>query len=129
MFSHVTLGITDFNRALSFYAPILEALGHEPKFSEPPNMAGWMPATSPHKLFVICRPFDERPAGSGNGSMVAFAATRRAQVDQCHTAALQNGSACEGQPGLRPHYHPDYYGAYFRDPDGNKICVVCHRPC
>ncbi|OXH86721.1 glyoxalase, partial [Burkholderia multivorans] len=52
----------------------------------------------------------------------------RAHVDRCHALALQHGGTCEGPPGLRPHYHRDYYGAYFRDPDGNKLCVVCHRP-
>lgn len=128
MFSHVTLGVTDFDRALTFYSPILESLGHMLKFNEPPNMAGWMPDGSSHTLFVICRPYDEKPASPGNGSMVAFAAARRAQVEQCHAAALEYGGTCEGPPGLRPHYHPDYFGTYFRDPDGNKICVVCHAP-
>jgi catechol 2,3-dioxygenase-like lactoylglutathione lyase family enzyme len=58
--------------------------------------------------------------------MVAFAAASRAMVDAAYDAALANGGACEGPPGLRPHYHDNYYGAYFRDPDGNKFCVACH---
>ena len=128
MYSHITLGISDFYRSLAFYTPILTALGHEQKFSEPPLMAGWMPPGQPHTLFVICRPFDDNPASAGNGSMVAFVASHRDQVDQCHAAAIQNGGTSEGAPGLRPHYHADYYGAYFRDPDGNKICVACHEP-
>ncbi|KVE06791.1 VOC family protein [Burkholderia anthina] len=57
-----------------------------------------------------------------------FYAPTRAHVDRCHAFALRHGGTCEGPPGLRPHYHRDYYGAYFRDPDGNKLCVVCHRP-
>jgi lactoylglutathione lyase len=60
--------------------------------------------------------------------MTAFLAAHRATVDRCHALALAHGGRCEGPPGLRPHYHADYYGAYFRDPDGNKLCVVCHTP-
>ena len=56
----------------------------------------------------------------------ALLASSREQVDQAHAAALAHGGTCDGPPGLRPHYHPNYYGAYFRDPDGNKLCVCCH---
>ena len=64
----------------------------------------------------------------GNGVTVAFEAPDRASVDRFHAAGLAQGGTDEGAPGLRPHYHPDYYGAYLRDPDGNKLCCVCHRP-
>ncbi len=60
--------------------------------------------------------------------MTALTAPSRAVVDRCHALALAAGGTCEGPPGLRPHYHPAYYGAYFRDLDGNKLCVVCHEP-
>jgi predicted lactoylglutathione lyase len=60
--------------------------------------------------------------------MVALLAQNRAQVEQAHRLALAHGGRCEGPPGLRAEYHPDYYGTYFRDPDGNKLCVVCHQP-
>jgi catechol 2,3-dioxygenase-like lactoylglutathione lyase family enzyme len=53
-------------------------------------------------------------------------AKTRSVVEETHALALANGGKDEGKPGLRPHYHANYYGAYFRDPDGNKICVVCH---
>ena len=55
-------------------------------------------------------------------------AADRASVDRCHAAAIARGGTDEGAPGLRPQYHPHYYGAYFRDPDGNKLCVCCHDP-
>jgi catechol 2,3-dioxygenase-like lactoylglutathione lyase family enzyme len=79
-------------------------------------------------LFLIGRPFDRRPAAVGNGQMLALLAPNRAAVDRCHATALAQGGLSEGAPGLRPHYHADYYGAYFRDPDGNKLCVCCHQP-
>jgi len=60
--------------------------------------------------------------------MVAFLAESRALVDKAYAVALSNGGTSEGAPGLRPEYHEHYYGAYFRDPDGNKLCVVCHLP-
>jgi hypothetical protein len=60
--------------------------------------------------------------------MTALLAPTRASVNACHAAALIHGGICEGAPGLRPHYHPNYYGAYFRDPEGNKLGVSCHDP-
>jgi lactoylglutathione lyase len=52
----------------------------------------------------------------------------RDQVDAVYRVALENGGTDEGPPGLRPEYHASYYGAYFRDPEGNKVCVACHQP-
>ena len=68
------------------------------------------------------------PAVAGNGHMIALLAANRATIDRAHATALAHGGACEGPPGLRPQYHANYYGAYFRDPDGNKLCVCCHEP-
>jgi catechol 2,3-dioxygenase-like lactoylglutathione lyase family enzyme len=59
--------------------------------------------------------------------MTAFQVAERNMVDRAHAYALQAGGSDEGAPGLRPHYHANYYGAYFRDPEGNKLCVVCHE--
>lgn len=129
MLSHVFLGVTDFDRAFAFYAPLLASLGLQLKFSDSAKpSAGWVAGGSPRPLFVIARPFDGQPAAAGNGQMAALLAPGRAAVDQAHAIALAHGGVCEGAPGLRPHYHPDYYGAYFRDPDGNKLCVCCHAP-
>ena len=58
--------------------------------------------------------------------MVAFLAASRGTVRAVYDIALANGGTSEGEPGLRPEYHADYYGAYFRDQDGNKLCVACH---
>lgn len=77
-------------------------------------------------LFLIGVPFDGAPHAAGNGQMTAFLAPSRAAVDQAYALALAHGGAPEGEPGLRPEYHAHYYGAYVRDPDGNKLCVVCH---
>ena len=60
--------------------------------------------------------------------MIAFAAPSRAAVRASYRIALDGGGTCEGPPGLRPQYHENYYGAYFRDPDGNKLCVASHAP-
>ena len=82
-------------------------------------------ATGP-KLFVGPT-FDGQPATNGNGTHIAFIAKDRPTVDAFYAAALANGGSDEGPPGPRPHYHPNYYGAYVRDPDGNKVQAVCHR--
>ena len=80
---------------------------------------------SGQKIF-IGPAFDGKPATNGNGTHIAFAAKDRATVDAFYAAALAQGGRDEGPPGLRLHYHPNYYGAYVRDPDGNKLQAVCH---
>ena len=128
MLSHVFVGISDFERALAFYRPVLSTLGVKERFCEPDRpWAGWESNPGPRPLFVIARPFNGEVPQPGNGTMVAFAAATRDQVDAAHALALSLGAVCEGRPGLRPEYHAHYYGAYFRDPDGNKLCVACHQ--
>lgn len=129
MISHVTVGIADFERAFAFYAAVLPELGLVLKFREPENAwAGWMSPLAPRPLFLITKPFDGLPHASGNGQMVALMAESRGVVDRTYSIAIAQGGRCEGPPGLRPHYTPYYYGAYFRDLDDNKLCVVCDKP-
>jgi catechol 2,3-dioxygenase-like lactoylglutathione lyase family enzyme len=129
MFSHITLGICDYDRAFGFYQGLADILGLSPRFADAAKgWAGWQPAEGGRPLFLIMVPFDGRPAAPGNGAMVAFQASSRAVVDAAYAFAIAQGGVDEGAPGLRPHYHPDYYGAYFRDPDGNKLCIACHGP-
>ena len=127
MFSHIFTSVSDFERALRFYTAVMDTLGLEQRFCEREKpWAGWHSADRTRPFFVICQPFDGHPHAPGNGQMVAFTAKDRAIVQAAHQVALAHGGRCEGPPGLRPDYHPDYYGAYFRDPDGNKLCIVCH---
>ena len=129
MLSHVHIGIADFQRAFTFYSALMDLLGYPLKFSDRENsLAAWKPAKEERPLFLIGLPFDGKPAAPGNGQMIALTAPSRKVVDDCHAMAVANGGVCEGAPGLRPQYHPNYYGAYFRDPGGNKLCICCHQP-
>ena len=129
LFSHVFVATNDFERALSFYRPLMALLGVAERFCDPSKpWAAWQSHPGPRPLLVLGRPFDGGAHAPGNGQMVALLAASRALVDQAHATALACGGVCEGPPGLRPQYHAHYYGAYFRDPDGNKLCVVCHEP-
>nr|WP_070961650.1 VOC family protein [Hyphomonas sp. Mor2] len=123
MFSHITLGTNDWPRARAFYQAVAAIL-EIPLFMEREGGAAWGEAIGP-KLFVGPA-FDGEKATFGNGTHIAFLAKSRAVVDAFHAAALANGGSDEGPPGPRPHYHPNYYGAYVRDPDGNKLQAVCH---
>lgn len=78
------------------------------------------------RLFLIGVPYDGQAASPGNGQMVALLAPSRAAVDRFHATAVGLGATGDGAPGLRLEYHTDYYGAYLRDPDGNKLCVRHH---
>lgn len=129
MFSHIFVGVSDFERALSFYDPLMSVLGNQARFCDRQRpWAGWQSTPGPRPLFLIGAPFDQLAHARGNGQMVAFLAETRAVVDRAYETALANGGTSEGAPGLRPQYHAHYYGAYFRDPDGNKLCVACHAP-
>lgn len=126
MFSHITLGTNDIARARRFYEPVMATLGVDQPFALPGSIV--FGTLAGPKLFVVT-PFDRETATHGNGAHAAFLATNRAQVDAFHAAALAHGGSDEGEPGPRPHYHAHYYGAYVRDPDGNKLQAVCHgRP-
>ena len=128
MFSHIFIGVSDFTAAHAFYAPLMAELGLRQRFFEPARAwAAWQLKTGGRPLFIIGLPFDRAPHAAGNGQMTAFMAVDRQTVDKVYQAAIASGGKDEGAPGIRPHYHANYYGAYFRDLDGNKLCVVCHE--
>jgi catechol 2,3-dioxygenase-like lactoylglutathione lyase family enzyme len=123
MFSHVTLGTNEWPEVRAFWQAVMAVLEQPVLFEREGGIAYGEPAGP--KTF-IGPAFDGTPATNGNGTHIAFIAKDRATVDAFHAAALANGGTDEGAPGLRPHYHPNYYGAYVRDPDGNKLQAVCH---
>jgi catechol 2,3-dioxygenase-like lactoylglutathione lyase family enzyme len=134
MLTYVYFGTNDLARAIVFYDAALAPLGMQRCTTGDAEWdrvaAGWgtYEGSGIRELaFWIGTPFDAQPASVGNGSMVAFRARSWRQVDDFHAAALAHGGKCDGPPGLRLHYAPDFYAAYVRDPDGNKIAAVCRR--
>jgi catechol 2,3-dioxygenase-like lactoylglutathione lyase family enzyme len=132
MFTYVCLGTNDLERSKRFYDAAMGALGFERCNTGDPgwdlSAAGWGTYKNGgvNELALwVNKPFDEKVATVGNGTMVALGAKSWKQVDDFHAAALVNGGTSEGAPGLRPRYNPDFYAAYVRDPDGNKLAVVC----
>ncbi|MDP0958940.1 VOC family protein, partial [Klebsiella pneumoniae] len=93
------------------------------------SWAMWGDKNNPDKAFsfCICPPFDGHSATAGNGTMFAFQADNAEIVRQFHAAGLLAGGQNEGAPGTRPAYGPDFYVAYLRDPDGNKLACVCQH--
>ena len=122
--SHITLGTNDPERAGRFYDEVLGVLGFE-RLPKPP---GKPPAYEKGGLptIYLYAPEDGRPATWGNGTHIAFIADTRDAVHRFHEEALKLGGTCEGKPGPRPHYGENYYAAYVRDPDGNKLQAVCY---
>ncbi len=127
MFSHVTVGCTDLSRAAAFYDALLSPLGLVRRPVVPdggPASACWVSPGQTLPRFYVYIPLNGEPASAGNGSMVAFGAPSADAAHAAHEAALRRGGRDEGAPGHRPRYGQGYYGAYLRDPDGNKIHVV-----
>ncbi|MFN9925800.1 MAG: VOC family protein [Phenylobacterium sp.] len=119
MIGYATIGTNDLARATTFYDAVLGALGGKRTFANGDRMQFYGGGATPGML-AISKPYDEKPASAGNGTMFGLPAATKAQVDAAHAAALAAGGTCDGPPGQRM---PTFYGAYFRDLDGNKICV------
>ncbi|MFP5195105.1 VOC family protein [Alcaligenes faecalis] len=129
MFSHITVGSCDLARAGRFYDAVLTPLGLIRRMVTPdggPAALCWVAPDALLPRFYVYSPLDGEPASVGNGSMVAFLASSVEAVQAAHAAGLEQGGKDEGAPGPRPHYGHGYYGAYLRDPDGNKVHLV-HR--
>lgn len=127
MFSHITVGSNDLAKATAFYDAVLLPIGMRRRAVTPdggPPSACWVfpPAVLPR--FYVYAPFNREAASVGNGSMVAFLSPSVEAVNVAYDAGLKAGGRDEGPPGERNHYGVGYYGAYLRDPDGNKVHIV-----
>ena len=125
MFSHVTIGTNNLAKARDFYDVVCGTMGILRGF-EGSTFISYGDRNGGR--FFVMSPYNGDPATTGNGTHVAFRAKTRAEVNAFHASALAYGGTDEGAPGLRPHYHEHYYGAYVRDLDGNKLQAVCHDP-
>lgn len=128
MFDHIGFPVADLARSRAFYERALAPLGIVVGMEITAEMTGgegehigFGPEGHPQFWIGTGRPLTGR-------LHVAFAARSRAAVDAFHAAALAAGGTDNGAPGLRPHYHENYYGAFALDPDGHNIEAVCHMP-
>lgn len=117
MLHHLSLGTTNLERARAFYDPVMQELGLR-RTLDVEDAVGYGAGIT---LFSLNLPADGRSATPGNGVHAAFEVERRAAVDAFFRVALASGGTEDGAPGLRPEYDPNYYAAFVRDPDGNKI--------
>jgi catechol 2,3-dioxygenase-like lactoylglutathione lyase family enzyme len=122
MFDHVGLNVRDYAASRAFYERALAPLGYGVVMAfDEWKACAFGPEGKPGFWVEEREPF-------GTGTHVAFTVDDRAKVDAFHEAALAAGGSDNGEPGLREHYHPTYFGAFVLDPDGNNVEVVCHRP-
>jgi catechol 2,3-dioxygenase-like lactoylglutathione lyase family enzyme len=127
MILYTTVGVSDLVRSTRFYDAVFAALGIRQSPGADAGWAGWGPSYDGGISFWICKPFDGSAPSPGNGTMVAFRARNAVEVRAFHAAALANGGTSEGGPGTRDIYGPEFYVAYVRDLDGNKLACVFHR--
>jgi catechol 2,3-dioxygenase-like lactoylglutathione lyase family enzyme len=121
MLDHVTVGVSDIEQSRKFYDRALRPLGIARLHEEHGKFAGY--GVSPKPFFWIG--WRDTPQ---TGAHIAFAAPDRATVDRFYEQAIAAGGRDNGPPGIRPDYHPNYYGAFVLDPDGHNIEAVCHTP-
>lgn len=120
---HIGFPVSDFERAKAFYVALFEPLGIKllVDFSHEGNQHAGFGDGRPEFWIGIGKP-------AQSGMHVALVASSRAAVDAFYAAGLANGGTDNGAPGIRAHYHPDYYGAFIYDLDGNNVEAVCHAP-
>ncbi len=124
MIGYTTLGTNNPDRARAFYDALLAELGARRIMQFPQNDFTLYGTSFGKAGLALTRPYNGEPATVGNGNMVALVVDSRAKVDSFYAKAIELGAADEGAPGLRsPEGDMAFYGAYFRDPDGNKLCV------
>lgn len=129
MFSHITVGSNNVSKAVEFYENVLSPLGYQKTVEDlEVGYCGFRKGEESSGAFWVVKPYNNEPATFGNGVTIGFLAENRETVDAFYTAAMKAGGTDEGAPGLRPHYHPDCYACYVRDPEGNKLCCICHKP-
>jgi catechol 2,3-dioxygenase-like lactoylglutathione lyase family enzyme len=126
MIDHTGIAVADFEASKAFYDKAMAPLGASLLYMVPPEFTGGAKAGG----YGRDKPdfWLHESADTGPGRHYAFTARSRAEVDAFHLAALAAGGKDNGAPGLRPHYHANYYGAFVIDPDGNNIEAVCHAP-
>jgi catechol 2,3-dioxygenase-like lactoylglutathione lyase family enzyme len=123
MFDHVKFGVTDYARSKAFYLKALKPLGVTVVSEGSPSYG--VELRNPQSPISLCLfQTEEKPAHLH----IAFMAEIRQRVDAFHRAALEAGGRDNGPPGLRPHYHANYYAAFVIDPDGHNMEAVCHEP-
>ena len=120
MIGYVCVGTNDFKRAAAFYDSLMAELGAK-RIMDFGRFVAWGQGIG-QPAFALSEPYDKKPACVGNGSMVAFQVGKPAQVDALYKKAMALGAKDEGPPGDRG---DNYYGAYFRDLDGNKLNFHC----
>ncbi len=136
MIDHLSVAVRDMARSRTFYDAVMAALGHARLMNEENEVfvsSGYGIAGSHEPGFWIGADSVPRPDAATEvlapmGQHIAFAAGTRAQVDAFHAAGLAAGGQDNGAPGLRPHYHDNYYAGFLIDPDGHHVEAVCHTP-
>jgi catechol 2,3-dioxygenase-like lactoylglutathione lyase family enzyme len=118
MIGYATIGTNNLDKARGFYDAIMEPLGGKRTFDFGERMQFY--GGQGQAMLAVCKPYDGSEASVGNGSMFGINAATKDAVDKAHAAAMAAGGTCEGPPGQRM---DGFYGAYFRDLDGNKLCV------
>ena len=129
MIGYATVGTNDIDRARAFYDDLLGGIGARRVMEFPQNGFTMYGTGARAPGLAVTRPYNGAAAQPGNGAMVALAMNSRDKVDSLHARALELGGSDEGPPGVRgPDGDNAFYGAYFRDLDGNKLCAFCIGP-
>jgi len=126
MIDHLGISVRDFEASKAFYDKAFAPLGASLLMMVPAEYTGGVKVGGygrDRPVFWL-----HEAANTGPGRHYAFTARSRAEVDAFYAAAIAAGGKDNGAPGLRPHYHLDYYGAFVFDPDGNNVEAVCHVP-
>lgn len=118
MIGYTTIGVSDIERAKKFYADLFAEQGA--KVAMDVGRIAFIGTQKGEPMLAVCEPYDKQAPSPGNGNMIAFPTSTKEEAEALYHKAISLGATCDGEPGQRI---PDrFYGAYVRDPDGNKLC-------
>lgn len=126
MIAYTMVGTTNLKRAVEFYNPLFAEMNLDVCWQDDLSVSYGRADDINFPRFFVGYPFDGNDAGVGNGTMTAFQFSEPEKVNKLYNIAMNNGGSDEGAPGFRPRYAEDFYAAYVRDPDGNKLAFIVY---
>lgn len=129
LLDHVSISVNSIESCVDFYDAIMDALGCEKVYQTEKSLGYGVRCKAGHESHSYITVYASENANTDDARHWCFKASSRDAVENFYKAGIKNGGLCNGKPGIRAHYHQNYFGAFLFDPFGNRVEAVCHSAC